>query len=267
VDSVVKKCAPLLYERNFYCNESTDGSPSSSVQSYPPLCGRINTVQAVAKIRICIEFHFIGILALLSTWAGAQLLVTPLESRSSPLASPFKTQAQAIVVLGGGRKLHALEYDGKDIPSDATLHRLRYAAKLYRETHLPILVTGGSPDGSDGSEAAVMAQILKEDFAIPVKWLEENSNNTSENARFSAQILKNEKISRIILITDAIHMPRSQNIFSKMGLDVVAAPTMFSRKANLTAFDFFPSNGGLSSSSYALHEWIGLLWYAAIHGK
>src|SRR4051794_23933566 len=111
-------------------------------------------------------------LIVLSTEAGAKLLAAPLENLSAPLVSARGAGAQAIVVLGGGRLKNAPEYAGQDSPSLVELARLRYGAKLHRETGLPLLVTGGTPDGSSESEAAVMARVLRDDFAVPVKWLE-----------------------------------------------------------------------------------------------
>lgn len=200
-------------------------------------------------------------LAALSTPAGALLFVAPLESRSTPLASARDAGAQAIVVLGGGRIMNAAEYGGHDIPSRITLGRMRYAAKLQRDTGLPVLATGGSPDGAAESEAALMARSLRDDFAVPVQWIEDRSDNTAQNALFSARILQQAGVRRILLVTDGLHMPRSQVAFEKAGLDVVPAPTALLSRARLQPTDFLPSGEGLRRSHYALHEWIGFAWY------
>lgn len=200
-------------------------------------------------------------LIVLSTKAGALLLVTPLENHTSPLLSTHNTGAQAIVVLGGGRLANAPEYGGRDIPSLITLARLRYAAKLYRETTLPILVTGGAPDGLAESEAASMARTLREDFSVPVQWIEGDSNNTAENAAFTAKILKPEGVLRVLLVTDGLHMPRSTAAFEKSGLEIIPAPTILFSRQPLAFFDFLPGGEGLRRSHYAMHEWIGMAWY------
>jgi uncharacterized SAM-binding protein YcdF (DUF218 family) len=197
----------------------------------------------------------------LSTGAGAKLIVAPLENMAMPLSPARASGAQAIVVLGGGRMKNAPEYDNQDIPSMAALARLRYGAKLHRETGLPILVTGGSPDGSQVSEAQIMARVLREDFATPVKWLEQASDNTAQNAQFSARLLAGQNVQRILLVTDAIHMPRSQKIFLQNGLQVVPAPTTFLSREPLSLIDFVPGGDALGLSHYAMHEWLGLCWY------
>ena len=206
----------------------------------------------------------IGLVAL-GTGAVAKLIVAPLENFAAPLASAHGTGAQAIVVLGGGRMKNAPEYGSKDIPSDATLMRLRYGAKLQRETGLPLLVPGGTPEGSTESEAAIMARALREDFAVPVKWLEQGSDNTAQNAQFSARILKQAGVNRILLVTDAVHMPRSQKIFMQNGLQVVPAPTSFRSRQPLSAIDFVPRGEAFDLSHYGMHEWVGLCWYRLRH--
>lgn len=205
------------------------------------------------------------VLALISTRAGVYLFVTPLEKLNPPLLSPKAGDAQAIVVLGGGRISRATEYGARDIPSAATLQRIRYAARLQRQTGLPLLASGGRPDGAEESEAAIMARVLTEDFSVPVKWQEQVSNNTAENARLSSRILRDAGIHRVFLVTDAIHMQRAKVIFEKFGLEVVAAPTIFISAARPTAMDFLPHAQWLSTVSYALHERLGLIWYHLRH--
>ena len=208
----------------------------------------------------------LALLLVLCTKAGALLLVAPLENLTQPLAPAGLPAVQAIVVLGGGRIGGAPEYGGRDSPGLTTLVRLRYAAHLQRTSGLPLLVSGGSPDGAAESEAALMARSLREDFGVPVRWLEPGSDNTAENARYAAQQLRRAGVRRVLLVTDAIHMPRSRSVFIRYGLEVVPAPTVFFSRQRLTALDFFPDGEGLRRSHYALHEWIGLLWYRLRHG-
>ncbi|MDQ7968116.1 MAG: YdcF family protein [Oxalicibacterium faecigallinarum] len=200
-------------------------------------------------------------LALLSTRPGAMLLAAPLENRHPALPLPYQGDAQAIVVLGGGRLANAPEYGHQDSPSSPTLRRMRYAAALHRGTGLPILVTGGQPDGAKESEAVIMARGLREDFGVPVKWLEGESDNTAENASQSADMLKKENVRRVLLVTDAMHMPRAVKIFERQGLQITPAPTAFYTVTLVLPGDFVPRTGWLVQSSYAMHEWIGILWY------
>jgi uncharacterized SAM-binding protein YcdF (DUF218 family) len=210
----------------------------------------------------------ITILFLLCTNAGAWLFVHPLESLTAPLQSTKDSKAQAIVVLAAGRLESSPEYGGEDIPDYIALARLRYTAKLHRETMLPVLVSGGYGPLEGHVEPLTngMVRALQDDFATPVKWVEDKSVNTAENSEFSAQILKQSAVHRILLVTDAMHMPRSKMVFSQEGLEVIAAPTMFFSKDKLTLADYLPSAEGLRRSRYAIHEWLGLAWYCVRYG-
>jgi uncharacterized SAM-binding protein YcdF (DUF218 family) len=207
----------------------------------------------------------LGVLTLLvlSTNAGALLLVRPLEDMSAPLTSFKDSGAQAIVVLTASNIERAPEYEGKDVPDPVGLVRLHYAAYLQHATALPILISGGrEPGGSaDVSLAASAARTLREDFKTEVKWMEEQSRTTAENAEFSARMLKAAGVKRVLLVTQALHMPRAQAAFVRNGIEVVAAPTLFYSRGRWTPWMLIPSASGLYRTYYAWHEWVGLAWY------
>jgi uncharacterized SAM-binding protein YcdF (DUF218 family) len=183
-----------------------------------------------------------------------------LEAQTIPLDSRSQN-ADAIVILGGGTYFHAPEYAGQDTISDTTLVRLRYGAKLQRETGKPILVTGGKPLGNSISEAQQMRMVLEQDFRMPVRWTDDTSNNTFENARHSFLILQHEGIRKIYLITHAWHMPRSAEVFRRAGFEVVEVPISFTTRYQTDLFSFLPQDGALNDSKIFVHEIIGLLWY------
>lgn len=205
----------------------------------------------------------LGLLFLLCTGIGAWCLVTPLEAMTKVPPSLNGTGAQAIVVLAAGRYKAAPEYGGEEIPDYVALARLRYAAKIHRSTGLPILVSGGggTPDGDYKPLAASMAKALQGEFGLPVKWLEDRSVNTDENAQYSSRILKREGIRRVFLVTDAMHMPRAELAFRQSSIEIVSAPTIFFGTETPTSGDFWLSAENLRRSSYAVYEWLGLAWY------
>jgi len=190
------------------------------------------------------------------TPAVVGLLLAPLEPASA-LRMEDAGQAQAIVILGGGRMYDAPEYGG-DTVNRMTLERLRYGARLARATGLPVLVSGGAPGGRT-PEGRLMKTVLEEEFAVPVRWAEENSLDTHENARNSAAILKPEGIERIVLVTHAAHMRRAQKEFEAYGLATVAAPTSWLAGPRAGDVLPLPGPGAAYNGWYALHEWLGLL--------
>ena len=211
----------------------------------------------------------IVVLYLLSSRLGVAALVAPLENFAHPLDATQGTGAQAIVVLAAGRISSAPEYDGNEQPDYIALARLRYAARLHRETGLPILVSGGNgtEDGRFKPKALAMARALQEEFAIPVRWQETESENTAQIAAFSTRILRKESIHRILLVTDAMHMRRSVMAFERSGMEVVAAPTVFFGRGSFAWPHLLPTAENLRRSYYALYEWIGLAWYAVQYSR
>lgn len=207
-------------------------------------------------------------LAILS-WAGLTLFSLPVVSAAlargwevyPALTKPFPKGPQAIVVLAAGRYRKAPEYGDRDTVGPDTLFRLRYAARLYRETRLPILASGGAPLG--GTPAAVlMRHVLMRDFHVPVAWVEGHSKTTAENAVDSAKILAPLHIRQIYLVTQAWHMRRAVLLFRRAGFVVTAAPTGFvshSRRSR-SLLAYLPSAHALAVCSLIFHEMIGFAW-------
>jgi len=172
-------------------------------------------------------------------------------------------QAQAIVVLGAGRRIDAPEYGG-DTVSRLELERLRYAVHLYRLSHLPLILVGGATETEQGRipESLLMKQTLADDFNVPVMGTEEHSRTTAENAANVAALLRDHGIRRIYLVTHAWHMPRAMWAFRRAHIEATPAPTAFVTAGEGNhAFPWLPSARALYNVRLALHEIAGLLWY------
>ncbi len=211
--------------------------------------------------RALIVVSIMSLLAL-STAVGSAWLIRPLEQQSLEITTTEKNKSQAIVVLGGGRAHEAADQANYDQIGPITLMRLRVAARLQHQTHLPLLVSGGAPDGQGESEAVLMARSAKDDFGVTVRWIEGQAINTDQNARMSADILRKENIQNIVLVTDAIHMPRARAAFEHAGLHVEPAPSVFIAGNGYHFSRFIPNAQSLKNSHYAIHEWLGLLGYS-----
>ncbi len=212
----------------------------------------------------------------LAVLGGSLLLLQSLPLVSGTLMASLARQAgpvpqspdgaQAIVILGSGLLRNAAEYGG-DTANERTLIRSRYGAQLARRWHLPILVTGGRPTDATRSEAEVMAGVLRDEFGIAARWQESRAMDTADNARYSAEILRAAGVKRILLVTQAFHMPRAVRLFRAAGLEVVPAPTHFRAlpDRSLEMFDLLPQASAMQQSYFALHEWLGITW-AALSG-
>ncbi|MGE5320044.1 MAG: YdcF family protein [Hyphomicrobiaceae bacterium] len=196
--------------------------------------------------------------ALSTPWVGG-LLQKTLEISRPVAAGELKT-ADAIVVLGSGRHLDAAEY-GCDTLNGRSLERLRYAAFLHRASGLPILVTGGKPGGGTLPEGRIMQRILQSEYGIAPRWIEDASLTTWDNARLSAPLLHQSGVRRIVLVTHAWHLRRAVPLFEARGFSVIPAGIQFSGTRLDSILDLLPTPAGLRDSTFALHEWLGILWY------
>jgi len=207
----------------------------------------------------------LGLLYIASLPVTASILLSALEpetalSKKTILADD--KPPQAIVILGAGRRYHAPEFAG-DTPNAFALERVRYGVWLARRTLLPVLISGGLAEEQSLSEAELMKQLIESEYALPVRWIETQSQTTYENAQYSAKMLKAEGIESIYLVTHARHIKRSMQMFEKFGLDVIPAPTVFDGKGlrGLTLRHFLPSARSLNRTAHVFHEWVGMLWY------
>lgn len=176
--------------------------------------------------------------------------------------SALASRADAIVVLGGGRELDDPAWGG-DQPSLHAMERVRYAARLARASGLPVLTSGGLHFGvKPPSEAALMADSLQQDFGVAVRWREETSRTTWENAQDSAAILQPEGLRRVLLVTHAAHMPRARWCFEQAGFEVVAAPMGYIGVANgRPGGGWLPEAKAVWQSMALLNEAVGRLVY------
>ncbi|MBS1185907.1 MAG: putative transrane protein [Proteobacteria bacterium] len=200
----------------------------------------------------------IALYVLSTPWVGGLLLKT-LEI-SAPVSAAQLRTADAIVVLGGGRRTDEAEYGG-DTLNSLSLERLRYAVYLHRASGLPILVSGGKPSGGSLAEGRIMQRILQSEYGLSPRWIEEASLTTWDNARLSAPLLKEGGVQRIALVTHAWHLRRAVPLFESQGVSVIPAGLQFSRTRIDSILDLLPTPVGLRDSSFALHEWLGILWY------
>jgi len=211
----------------------------------------------------------LSLLLLLSMPLIADSFCRQLESGYPPL-SPERVaglQADAIVVLAGGWR-GAPEYGG-DTVNDFSLQRLTYGVWLHRRSGVPLALSGGSVYGQmEMGEADMMAQVLREDFALQPRWVENRSRNTAENARNTVALLEQSAVRRIVLVTSAFHMARAVPEFEAQGVEVIPAPMGFlaGPEYRFRAHLLFPSAKALRNSYLGLHEWLGRGWYRLRYG-
>jgi len=207
---------------------------------------------------------------LLSTPVMADFLVGHLERDQRPLDSASLSSLRtgprpprAVVILGGGALKDGDFSPGREHLHGRTLERVMAGAQMARLSELPVLVSGGRPPWLKHSEAELMRRVLENEVSCKVRWIEADSRDTEENARFSARMLKKEGIDSIILVTHAYHMPRARKVFEAAGLKVAAAPHDWKGAAPawLDPGDWVPSALDVETVWLATHELLGDVWY------
>lgn len=177
--------------------------------------------------------------------------------------------ADAIVVLGGATRPQKYPRPWVDLMEEGD--RIIHGARLFQQKKAPLLIlSGGRVDWQTNraSESADMATIAKA-FGVPDSAIlqDPTSLNTYQNAVNVKQILQQRRINRVLLVTSALHMPRSIAIFRKQGIDATPAPTDFliseeELRAGHTfqeqMLNLFPDAMALNRFARSMKEYIGL---------
>jgi uncharacterized SAM-binding protein YcdF (DUF218 family) len=199
--------------------------------------------------RACLILAVGSLWVLASPW-GSDALVG-LAEHYPPLDLRSTDGAQAIVILGGGgQRAFAPEYGGP-AAEPLLLERLSFGAYIARKTGLPILVTGYHV------EATAMRDTLQRNFDTKVRWVDDQSYDTYENARNSVRLLEAGDVHRVVLVTHATHMWRSVHEFTAAGIEVVPAPVGILAERELGYFRFLPNADALLRTSAAINELVG----------
>ena len=207
---------------------------------------------------------FLLVIALHSThvqyWARYSL-----ESRYSPLIDPRQAEPyDAIVVLTGG-SIPAGGLVQFPTISEAMFRRLDEAWRLYRILPKPIIVSGGHVDpftpAQDENKIPRDYLIL---WGVPSQDViaEPDSRDTFESAIEVKKILDEKRWKRYLLVTSAVHMPRSMLAFQSVAPSPIAAPGDFTVREKLfSPLELFPSAKAAEEIRNTIHEYLGLLNY------
>ena len=172
-------------------------------------------------------------------------------------------QAPAIIVLGAGRDPFAPEFETSNL-SALSLERLRFGLWLGRETGAPVGYSGGVGWGDAGTstDAEVAERIAARDFGVPLKWIEDQSRDTRENALRTVALLRRAGVTRAILVTHGWHMPRALRLFNAAAagqIEFIAAPMGLAPLSRGKALDWLPSAEGFARVRHVLRECLGRL--------
>lgn len=217
------------------------------------------------RIKRAIIFFIVAVIWVLfwsipasSIWLGGHL-----ENQYPYLTAEHNPTADAIVVLGGHTANNRTNWF-EDLNQNKTTSRVERGAELYKAQKAPYIVVSGAALDGGTSEAQGMARFLRQQ-GIPESAiiLEEQSFNTKENAMYSAKQLRERGATTILLVTSALHTPRSVATFQKENLHIIAAPVapQITRPNDRWYTIWQPSYQTLNASRSIIKEYVGLLVY------
>ncbi len=207
----------------------------------------------------------------LSACSGAarglsQLILPSPAALSFDRVRELRAEAQAkktiaIVILGAGTEPFAPEYGVSSLTS-LSLERLRYGVWLSAQTGAPMAFSGGTgwAQAETTAEARVAGKIAAEEFNRPIKWIEDDSRDTRENAARTIALLRPAGINHIVLVTNGWHMARAQRAFVEAAgtdIQIELAPMGLARKLDTPALAWMPSSTGFRDVREILREVVG----------
>jgi uncharacterized SAM-binding protein YcdF (DUF218 family) len=172
---------------------------------------------------------------------------------------------EAVVVLGGGIRIPTPPALRPQL-GDAS-DRYLYAAELYLADRAEkIIISGGNLYKQEGlkGEAFYAKEFLKR---MGVKhtdiYIEENSRTTEQNRNNVVNLMNELGFKKIILVTSALHMPRSLELFKSSTFEIYpAVADQQVRQSNAPWWtSLMPNADALRLSTKALHEYYGYWFY------
>jgi uncharacterized SAM-binding protein YcdF (DUF218 family) len=196
----------------------------------------------------------------------SRALIRHLESQYPP-PNPVP-EADCILILGGGIQSHIPPRPTVEV--DDAGDRVLYGAHLYRQGKAPVVLCTAGSSTALRPEAEDMAELL-EMLGVPrgaiVK--ETKALNTRQHAQNLRSLFHDRGFKRILLVTSAMHMPRSMGVFKRgcPGIQFVPAPTDFWAPDSLPEPwharlpGFIPTSRNLYDFCVVAHEYIGMAYY------
>jgi len=196
-------------------------------------------------------------------WILSRPLVSGFHHFSGSDVTPDMTM---IVVLGSGSfTVHGAE-ERMGVFDVSGAARVLEAAYIYRLIGSPwILSSGGTSGGFMTHPSALTMRNGLVQLGVPVEriLLEASSQTTRDEAVLIAPMLRAMHVTRIVLVTSDLHMRRSIGTFRAVGLDPVPAIAENPMKNQSRLKSFIPTPEGLEFTSGVVHEYVGLMYYAA----
>lgn len=200
----------------------------------------------------------LGLLAL-SSPPVTNRVIGSLE-RQYPVVSVLPEDTELVLVLGSGHHWTA-DRPPNSILMAAALSRVSEGARLWATRPQVNLMTSGARFRSEISHARAMGNMalaLGVDEARLV--LSAEARDTEDEIEAARQWMQEHASStgRLVVVSSAMHLPRAAKLLSEQSFAYTMAPTDF-RTLDAPWYRF--NSLHLSDVDWALHEYVGMLWY------
>ena len=190
----------------------------------------------------------------------ADPIILNLEKKYPVASQETIEKSEIYILLCGGIITDTLE---GNVPQKNAMGRIMKTAQLYHESPKKIYIRGGSPLQNKESVSSVYKRELVL-LGIPEQdiIIETGSNNTMENSRYIKWTMNKEGVKSGLVITSAIHIPRSMEVFKDENLEFYPAPCDFiAHQIKQNNFAYIPQFKVLKDLYSVFWEYIGMVYY------
>lgn len=189
------------------------------------------------------------------------------ESRMAAIRQEPAARKPVILILGGGRESLAPEYREANL-APRSMERLHYGLWLARQLNAPVMFSGGTglAQAPGPAEADIAARIAERDYGRRLRWVENTSRDTRENASASLSVLQGQGVSDLIIVTHDWHMPRAIRAFeeaakrNKQAMQIIPAPMGLASTVDRPGLNWLPTPEGFAQVRLVLREILGLIF-------
>ncbi len=189
-------------------------------------------------------------------------LAKSLESKYPQFDIASTPKADAIIVLGGS--LSPPSYPRKFSQFTAQSNRFWLAAELFKAGKAQrIILTGGNvfdQEGIDAESIYIREKLIAMGVPKEVIIVEPKSRTTRENAAETDKFLQKINAKSALLVTSALHMPRSIQLFSALNANIIPVPSdiIVADQYSPTLLQLIPNSNAVALTTKALHEYYGI---------
>lgn len=194
-------------------------------------------------------------------------LVDAIEARPVASVSNLVSRAErdhaAVVVLGSSLRPPVEGVPPRERLDAAGLARALGAARVWRETHARwVIASGIAPGPSPGAVGEAMTDLLASQGVPRSSVLRETASRTTrENARYSVALGRSLGVTRWVVVTSALHLPRALKEFRDAGVEPVGAPVDAQGGSFFAPGDawsyLLPTSWAVGATERCVHELLG----------